>query len=120
MTATSKNATLPCGTKIVSHESWMSEALVLLIGGFAKKAIDNNWRRVDDKFGGYHYYDAEERALMAKALPDCTSHGGYCFLDASEDSVSGMVRLEFEFEGDYCNPKYSFWVEDGDINFDGC
>ena len=80
----------------------------------AKKCIDENLYRKGNTF---HNID---RSLLKVINKNNTSEDkivlldGYMFLD-EKNGNEGMIRL---YDSQYANPKWSFWVKDGEINVD--
>ena len=86
-----------------------------LLKCIAEKCIANNWYRTDDASGGYHYFTQDELKEYNELQPREPIDGGYCFLD--EDGIpEGMIR---SYSGN-CNPKWSFWIENGELKIDFC
>jgi hypothetical protein len=76
----------------------------------ARLCIANNWRRTDSHYGGWHYFTERELAEINRNTGTNFDYG-YCFLDGDEAETSGLIRL---CEGN-ANPKWSFWLEDGEV-----
>jgi hypothetical protein len=81
----------------------------------AKYCIDNKHYRTDGDEGGWKH-------LSRKEIYDITNcnfmDSGYMFMDKEckdKEEKIGMIRL-YSFE---CNPKWTFWTEDGEIKVDG-
>ena len=79
----------------------------------ARLCVANNWRRTDSHFGGWHYFTNEELTEINRNTGN-NFDTGYCFLDDDDTETVGLIRLE---EGN-SNPKWSFWLEDGQVKID--
>jgi hypothetical protein len=79
----------------------------------ARLCVANNWRRTDGHYGGWHYFTNEELVEINRNTGN-NFDTGYCFLDDDDTETAGLIRLE---EGN-SNPKWSFWLEDGQVKID--
>lgn len=89
------------------------EDIESLLIQLAKYCIDNNLYRRGNNF---HNFKAKDIKMMNQAslIKDpILINGGYFFLDIPNGS-EGMIRL-------YCDdsdPKWSFWIDNGEIKID--
>ena len=77
----------------------------------AKYCIDNEFYRTGDRMEGYKHLSAKE---IYEVTNSRFNDSGYIFLDEeckNEEQKTGMIRL---YSG-HCNPKWSFWTENGVI-----
>lgn len=76
----------------------------------ANMCIRNKWHRTGS--GGYHHFSQAEMEHI-NDRSGCEFDSGYCFLDETGGS-EGMIRLYYGES----NPKWSFWIEDGQMRVD--
>ena len=89
------------------------EGLRKVLVHIAQKCIANNWFRHGNEFHEFTKKDIKEFKAISPGWDYI--EGGYTFLD--EDGVpEGMIRIYYKD----CNPKWSFWMEDGKILVDFC
>jgi len=94
--------------------------LDIVLKKIAKNCIEKNYyRRSDSTEEGYYFFTVEElkdfNNIMKIKKKNETLCGGYTFLD-EKDGKEGMIRL-YSHKGQ-CNPKWSFWMEDGKLKVD--
>ena len=80
----------------------------------AKYCIDNEFYRTDQFMGGYKHLSTKEIYEITNSR---FNDSGYIFLDEEckdQEQKTGMIRL---YSG-LCNPKWSFWTENGVIKVD--
>jgi len=84
-----------------------------LVAQLAKYCIDHNLYRKGNDFYDFNHEEirAMNRACKAKDAP--VLDGGYFFLWKPNES-EGLIRL---YAGD-CNPKWGFWIDNGEIKVD--
>jgi len=82
-----------------------------------RHCIKNNLFRQGNDF---HQIDVDVIS-KARVGPPTTFvlEGCYAFLDEPNEPC-GMIRMWGDQDGDECNPKWSFWEEDGVVKVDYC
>ena len=76
----------------------------------ANMCIENNWYRIGNTF---HDFDDAFITTLNEKFPSILLDGGWCFLNES-GGKDGVIRFYSGPE----NPKYCFFVKDGEIEWD--
>jgi hypothetical protein len=80
----------------------------------ANMCIENNWYRNGNTFPQcFHEFDHTLITTLNEKFPLLSLCGGYCFLNES-GGEDGLIR----FLSGNANPKYSFFLKDGKVQWD--
>jgi len=84
----------------------------------AQHCIKNKLVRLGDN--GFHQFDVDAISNARVGTPTTFQlEGCYAYLDGPGQTC-GMIRMWGDQDGNECNPKWSFWEEDGVVKVDYC